>query len=192
GREYTPQLVRPIVRDAARDDVRRLLAERGISGSERIIIIHPAGGGSAPVWPAERFAELAPRLAAEPGTRIVVTGTAAERDVCRRVAESDVSVIDLCGCCSLDGMMALCERATLLVANSTGVLHIAAALGTRVVGIFPSTPSMSAKRWGPFAASARTVASGAFAPHTDLDNCSFIPVQRVLDLCTESLSDTLS
>ena len=44
--------------------------------------------------------------------------------------------------------MLLISQSECLVANSTGVLHIAAALGIKVMGFYPNTPSMNSKRWG--------------------------------------------
>ncbi len=191
GKDYTPQLVPPVVQDASRSAARRLVRERGIQDSRRIVVIHPSSGGSAREWPAERFGELAARLGTHPDVQVVVTGTSAEAAACAQVIERAPAAVNLCGVCPLDVMIALAEHASLLVANSTGILHIAAALGTKVVGLFPSTPSMSAARWGPYAPAARVISSGEFAPDDDIDNLSFIPVQRVFDLCMESLSDPL-
>jgi ADP-heptose:LPS heptosyltransferase len=57
-------------------------------------------------------------------------------------------------------MIDLLADADLLLANSTGVLHIASAVGTAVVGFYPSTPSMSPRRWGPYTQNAIVLESG--------------------------------
>lgn len=113
-----------------------------------MVIIHPGSGGSARDWPAERFGELARALHAR-GATIVVTGIAGERSLCDVVLRACPQAIDRCGQLDLRGMIDLCAEASLLCANSTGVLHVAAACGTQVLGFYPRTPSMSRHRWGP-------------------------------------------
>jgi ADP-heptose:LPS heptosyltransferase len=44
---------------------------------------------------------------------------------------------------------AFIQTAKLFVANSTGPLHMAAAVGTPVIGFYPPVRVMSPKRWGP-------------------------------------------
>jgi len=51
---------------------------------------------------------------------------------------------------SVTELAALIRRSALFVGNSTGPIHIAAALGTPVVGLYPQHTPMSARRWGPY------------------------------------------
>lgn len=71
-----------------------------------------------------------------PHVRIVVTGTILEAGLCAAVAEAVPSAVNLCGRLQLSQLIAVLDRAAIVVANSTGVLHIAAALGRAVVGLF--------------------------------------------------------
>jgi ADP-heptose:LPS heptosyltransferase len=97
-------------------------------------------------WPAERFAEAGDALAAE-GLQIVLTGTAAEAALTRRVAsQMREPAIDLAGRTTLGGLAAVIARARILVCNDTGVSHIAAATRTpSVVVACGSDP----RRWAP-------------------------------------------
>jgi ADP-heptose:LPS heptosyltransferase len=124
------------------------------------VVIHPGSGGSAKDWPAERFGQAAWRIAEEFDAEIIVTGIAAERELCDRVLAICPGAKDLCGGLDLAGMIDLLSGADLLLANSTGVLHIAAALDVAVVGFYPCTPSMSAGRWGPYTDRAVSLESG--------------------------------
>lgn len=124
------------------------------------VVIHPGSGGSAKDWPAERFGQAAWRIAEELDAEIIVTGIAAERELCDRVLAICPGAKDLCGGLNLAGMIDLLSGADLLLANSTGVLHIAAALGVAVVGFYPCTPSMSSGRWGPYTDRAVVLESG--------------------------------
>lgn len=124
------------------------------------VIIHPGSGGSAKDWPAERFGMLARELQHRHNAEIILTGIASERELCSAVIRECPDAVDMCGRCDLDGMIDLIAGVDLLVANSTGVLHVATSLGTAVLGLYPSTPSMSARRWGPYSGRSAVLESG--------------------------------
>ncbi len=145
------------------------------------IIIHPGSGGSARDWPAERFGALAQRLRETHNAEILVTGIATERVLCDIVLRQCPDAIDLCGRHDLAGMIDLIAGADMLVANSTGVLHVAASLSIPVVGLFPTTPSMSKRRWGPYTQNAIVLESGTG------DDMSAISVESVAGAVTELL-----
>jgi ADP-heptose:LPS heptosyltransferase len=84
-------------------------------------------------WPPELFAAAMDRLPLEWGD-VVLVGTAAERplaDRARAVLRRDV--LDLLGHTSLEDLGAVLERCSLLLTNDTGTMHVASAVGTRVV-----------------------------------------------------------
>ncbi|RMF36172.1 MAG: lipopolysaccharide heptosyltransferase family protein [Chlorobiota bacterium] len=147
GKRYRVELLRPCVPNSVRTEVSALLAGAGIE--EPFLVLHPGGRGSAPRW--EKFPALAMMLARErPDVRIVVTGTTSEGRLCAAIADAVPSAVNFCGKLQLTQLIALLERAAVVVANSTGVLHIAAALGRAVVGLFPAEPpAQSPARWRP-------------------------------------------
>lgn len=151
--------------DPERHEVRRwcaLLAHGGIpcdpdrldlapppepSPAPGCVIVHPGGSSGARRWPAERFAAVAAGLRAG-GHRVVVTGSAAERPLARAVAAAaglpDAAV--LAGTGDLTALAALVAAARLVVANDTGIGHMATAFGTPSVLIFGPNPP---RWWGP-------------------------------------------
>ena len=108
--------------------------------------VHPGSQQPARRWPAERFAEVADALAGA-GLKVVLTGTASELHLTRRVAAAMRSpAIDLAGRTSLGVLGTIVARARLLVSNDTGISHIAAALRTpSVIVACGSDP----QRWAP-------------------------------------------
>ncbi|MBU3678999.1 MAG: glycosyltransferase family 9 protein [Candidatus Kapabacteria bacterium] len=138
----------------------RTASPKGTHRARPRIIVHPGSGGSAKDWPAERFGMAARALHDELGAEIIITGIASERSLCDEVATHCPRSTNLCGTLDLDGMIDLIAEADVLMANSTGVLHVATAVSTPVVGFFPSTPSMSARRWGPYSKRAVVLESG--------------------------------
>ena len=112
-------------------------------------ILHPGSRGSAVDWAPEHWAQLAEAVAGE-DVQLFASGTAAEGEGFRATLETyPESLHDLSGKFSLDefiGFIAACDG---LVACSTGPLHIAAALGKKAIGLYPTVRPMHAGRWGP-------------------------------------------
>jgi ADP-heptose:LPS heptosyltransferase len=112
-----------------------------------VVVIHPGAASPARRWPADRFAAVAANLSAT-GSRVVVTGSSAEVDLARTVAElaglDDDSV--LAGRLGLLELIALISDCRLLICGDTGVGHIATATGTPSVLLFGPTPPAL---WGP-------------------------------------------
>lgn len=98
--------------------------------------LHPGASDPRRRWPAERFAEVADGLVAE-GYEVLVTGTAAERELTDRVvAAARAPIRSLAGQLSLSALIGLYLDCAVVVSNDTGPLHLAAAVGTSTVGIF--------------------------------------------------------
>jgi ADP-heptose:LPS heptosyltransferase len=115
-----------------------ILADAG--ASEPPIVLHPGSGWPLKNWPPRRWRQLAAELARTSRTRPIVAGTAAERPLTRQVVEG-TSALDLAGRLSLGALAALHSRARLVVTTDSGALHIAAAVGAPVVGLFgPGDP----------------------------------------------------
>jgi ADP-heptose:LPS heptosyltransferase len=121
-------------------------AEARSLGLGEYAVLHVGSQLPSRRWPAERFAEVGDALAAE-GLRVVLTGTASENSLVRKVAqEMREPPIDLAGRTTLGTLAAVIARARLLVCNDTGVSHMAAALRTpSVVVACGSDP----RRWAP-------------------------------------------
>jgi heptosyltransferase-2 len=126
-----------------------LLARLGFKGDRPLVALEPgARYGPAKCWPPERFGALARALLAQ-GLGVVTVGTAATRSVEEQVAAvAGPGLTRSAG--RTDDLLALVgilARARLLVANDTGPMHLAAALGTPVLALFGATdPRVSAPR----------------------------------------------
>jgi heptosyltransferase-2 len=128
---------------SAREDAKRLL---GDGAGPWIGLIPGAARGPAKRWPAPRFAAVGRRLAADGFGRVVVLGTAAEAALCAEVADAcGPSAISTAGRTDFPTWAALLSLCRLAIANDSGGMHLAAALGVPVVGIFGATdPSRTA------------------------------------------------
>ena len=140
----------------ARERAGALLANAGVTG--RFVVIHPGSGGSAREWPLEHFGLLSRMFIERLNLAVVVTGTGGESPRAEEVARgSSGRAVNLAGKLGVKDLAALLARASLLVSNSTGPLHVGVAVGTPVVGLFPQIPVMGPRRWGPYTDNARVL-----------------------------------
>jgi ADP-heptose:LPS heptosyltransferase len=83
---------------------------------------------------------VARRLSNESGCQILFTGTAGEREVVESIRSAmGTPSCSVAGSLDLAGLAALLARSDLLVANNTGPVHVAAAVGTPVVDLYALT-----------------------------------------------------
>ena len=118
----------------------------GPAGAGDYVCIHPGASVPERRWPADRFAAVADTLSGR-GLRVVLTGTAGESGLTRAVAASmRAPAVSLAGETDLGGTAAVLAGSRLLIANDTGVSHLAAAGGCPSVIV--STGDNPA-RWAP-------------------------------------------
>lgn len=114
--------------------------------ARRIALGAGASFGAARCWPAERFAEAANRLAAQADADVVLFGTTPEAAVTAAIADRlHRSPVNLTGKTTIEELPGALSRCDLFIGNDSGVMHVAAAVGLPVVGIFgPTDPNATA------------------------------------------------
>jgi lipopolysaccharide heptosyltransferase I len=117
--------------------VRETLSREGIPGE--YVVISPGGGWKSKCWPSDRFGALCDSLLRRDHLRSVVNIAAGEEDLAREIVSASGSANPPVVSLSIPALAALLAQARLVVAGDTGPLHLAAALGTRVVGLFGAT-----------------------------------------------------
>jgi ADP-heptose:LPS heptosyltransferase len=100
------------------------------------VVVHPGATDGRRRWPAASFAAVGDAVA-DAGARVVITGTQPEASLGADVAKRmRAPAADATGRLDLNGLTGLLARASLVVANDTGPLHLAEALGRPTVGIY--------------------------------------------------------
>lgn len=153
------------VNKSSLNKVEKILNSIGINSGEKFIIIHPGSGGSAIDLPIDKFKDLV-GLLTEKKYKIILTGSERETDICNQLALNEL-VINLAGKFNLEELIALISKCCLLIANSTGPIHIAAALNKYTFGFYPKVKVCSAQRWGPY-----TSKKFIYEPELDCKNCT--------------------
>ena len=134
----------PLPQPSLRTDGENLSAavERlGLTPTNATVAFMPgAEYGPAKRWPAGRFGELAAQLA-DAGAQVWILGSERERKLgeeVRRAAGRD-GVANLCGGTTLADAVDLLGAARVAVTNDSGLMHVAAAVNTHVIGLYGST-----------------------------------------------------
>ena len=155
------------------ESVKKKLGNYGIDLTKKVIIAHPGSGGSAVDLSLEKFAEIVCSLNNLEKASVVVTGSENEKEICG-IVSGDSNVVNLAGKLNLSELTALISCCRVFISNSTGPIHIAAALGIFTIGFYPKILACSAKRWGPY-----TTKKAVFLPEIECENCTREQCERI-------------
>jgi len=168
--------------------IEQRLAEHGIGD---FAILNPGAGWGAKRWPAERYGEVACKLA-NLGVRSILNYGPGEEELVR-AAEAASGGTACAMSCTITELIALTRRARLFIGGDTGPLHLAAALQVPVVAIYgPTDPA----RNGPYGTrsvvlrSVESITSHARRAATD-EGLLAIGSDKVVKAASELLEDDL-
>jgi lipopolysaccharide heptosyltransferase II len=128
------------VQSPAIGKVRNMLIEAGFGFNAPLVIICPAATYSNKRWKAAGFVETARALILQRSAFIVVLGGKEDVDLCREITESfQTGAVSMAGRLSLSESAALLRFAGLVIANDSGLLHLAQSQKKPVIGIYGPT-----------------------------------------------------
>jgi heptosyltransferase-2 len=130
------------------DSIQKIITEKLKDRS--FIIFHPGSGGSSIDWPLENFIKLIKLLNDWGKYDVAVTGVVIEKEFLAPLYHADIRFVDFVGTFDLNELALFLRETDLFISNSTGPLHLAVAMGTRVLGFYPNSPGLGPDRWGPF------------------------------------------
>ena len=108
--------------------------------SEKLLIGIQAGSSlEGRRWPPESFAKIADGLVESLGAKIILLGVNSEKKLSEKIislAKHKYGITDLTGETNVDELTALVSRCSYLITNDTGTMHVAAAVGTTIIGLF--------------------------------------------------------
>ena len=124
-------------------------AEEQLPGEEPTLLVSPCSSHSLRNWAPERYAAVADHAASK-GWRIALCGGRSELE--RRTGDAILAAmqapaLDLIGKDTMKRLLALLERATLVLSPDSGPAHMANAMGTKVLGLYACT---DLERCGPY------------------------------------------
>ncbi|MBN2398933.1 MAG: lipopolysaccharide heptosyltransferase II [Candidatus Aminicenantes bacterium] len=127
--------------DAVNAAEAKFLREKQISD---YVVLVPGGAANVKEemdsrrWGTENFAALAGLLVAS-GRQVVLLGSRGDQKISRLIIEAQPQVIDFCGQTSLSEAAVLLKKSRLVVSNDSGLMHLADAVGAKIIAIFGPT-----------------------------------------------------
>ena len=124
------------------------------AGDTPFVVLNPGAAWPNKRWPPDRFGAVAEWLRRAHGLRSVVTWGPGDETTAAAVVDGSAGAAALAPQTSIADLVAIVRGAALMVSGDTGPVHLAAAVGTPVVGIYGPT---DAARNGPWSADDVTV-----------------------------------
>lgn len=124
---------------------------KSVAVPDRYVVLSLAAGQDFKIWPAERFADVARSIRSHYSAyAIVLTGMKSEvgyAEAFKKYMPVTSDVVDLTGKLSIPELAYVVTKAALLIANETGVVHIAASTQTPAIVI---SQGKALVRWHPY------------------------------------------
>ncbi|HEV2483835.1 MAG TPA: glycosyltransferase family 9 protein, partial [Puia sp.] len=119
----------------------RLLREAGWNGSDELVVLNPAGLNATRNWPIQNYVDFAWRwLERRPATRFLVLGTAFIDKKRERLKEAlGESLFDLVGRTTPVEAFEILQRATMVLSEDSGLMHMAWVSGIPTLALFGSS-----------------------------------------------------
>lgn len=127
---------------------RASLVAKGWDPQRLLIMVHPGAGKMGNRWPVEAFAEAANRLQKMFAAQIAVSWGPQETELGHALIGQIASPVIEANDRNLRNLAALFQQSGLFMCNDTGVMHLAAAVGTPLVAVFGPTDPAQWKPWG--------------------------------------------
>lgn len=169
-----------------------------------VIAIGPTANWQGKIWPADRFTTLVQQLLGNssplPGARIAVIAAPSERELAEPVLQAipedrRITLMDM----ALPDIVATLKLCRAYVGNDSGLMHIAAAVGTPTLGLYGPSKTELYGPWGPHTAYVRTresydelISQPGYDRHTTGSLMTSITTNQVMDALTGLLKRTAS
>ena len=137
---------------------RDLSADISISGNSPALGVCPGGRWESKRWPVQNYALLVKHITGRLGGKVVLLGSRVEEKIGSFIAkECRRGIINLMGKTSLADLPHILKQLDLVVANDTGSMHLATAVGTKVLALFGPTDPV---RTGPYGEKHKVLTAG--------------------------------
>jgi heptosyltransferase-3 len=152
-----------------------------LNGNKHNLIFHCKSKGSALEWGVNKFIDLAKSLNKDE-YNIFFTGTEKESEYFRNKLPQQNNIIDLSGKMNLDELIAFISMADLMLACSTGPLHIAGLCNIKTIGLFTPKKPLHFGRWQPLGSQVLIIEEKNISDKTQPLDISIREVRQVVEL----------
>jgi len=172
-------------RHVARIDA--VLSEAGVDGSRPLVGLCPGSKQAAKRWPLDRYREIGRRLIEDGGANVLIVGGGEEAAAGRLIGERWRAGpwVNLAERLDWLASAEALRRCTLYVGNDTGAMHIAAAVGTRCLGVFAARDVVGA--WYPFGENHTVIRKNVACQNCFLSACTREHLRCLTDISVDEV-----
>ncbi len=129
---------------------------------EQLIMIQPCTGGSDVHWPVQGYVSVINHIQETTPYRVILTGAGPHEEeiIAQIIGGCAIKPYTLTGFGTLPELKSLIKKSKVVIGTNTGPLHMAAALGTPIISLFPSK-FIKPTVWGPWKVPHRIVRNTA-------------------------------
>jgi len=116
------------------------LSKNGICKEDFVVALNPGGNWMPKRWPKDYWAQLADKLILEMKAKVIITGSISDLPLANQIKERmQEKPIVACGFFNIKHLGALASKVGLFITADTGPMHIANAVGAKIIAIFGPT-----------------------------------------------------
>lgn len=113
------------------------LSQQGVSETDFLVGFQPGSSLKGRRWSTQSFAKLGNRITSELNGKVILFGVESEANLGKEIEEMmENKPVNAMGKTSFQQLAALVKRCNVLITNDTGTMHVATAVGTKIVGLF--------------------------------------------------------
>ena len=186
-------LLRPlgITAEAAEFPIERIdspvARELGAAAGGRYALLNPGAAWPNKRWPPSRLGAIAARLRERHGLRSIVLWGPGEEALAQEVASTSAGAALLSPRTTIADLVAIVRGAAVMLSGDTGPTHVAAAVGTPIVGLYGPT---RAQRNGPWAAADITISRESICQCHHLRRCR-LETMCLMDIQVDEVASAL-
>lgn len=147
-RELDEQDYEFVISPGMLDRAGRILKEEGLRPSSKFALLNPGGNWLLKRWPVDNFARLGDLIVEKTGMPVVITGAEKDLTLAQEIAKQmKTKPVITCGQTDIKSLAGLLKLSSVVVTGDTGPMHLAVAVGSRVIALFgPTSPQLTGPR----------------------------------------------
>lgn len=126
-----------------KNNVAKLFEENNLNNNLTKVVVHATATNPGKVWDINNFARIIEYLSNEKNSQVIFIGAPSDKEIYEQinyVQELKIKPVNFCGKVSIKDSLALLKEVDFIIGNDSGNLHMAASMGTKVIGIYGPMP----------------------------------------------------
>lgn len=131
------------INDENKNNVQNLFEKYNIISSKLKVVVNVTATNEGKIWDINNFSKIIEYLSNEKNVQVIFIGAPSDKDIYEKIEyekELKIKPVNLCGQVSIKDSLALLKEVDFIIGNDSGNLHMAASVGTKVIGLYGPMP----------------------------------------------------